>query len=142
MPSWTEGLAGLFDQNMILGEGNALYATNGPILLRLTFRQVNSAGPAILPPPESSFNTPRPVAASSSPMPVASSTLTPTETALTFLGPYPPQFWETLALPNPIYSITAPQLRFCSGTHNSAGPATSLQSKTALPTGAVLWSSL
>ncbi len=34
MPSWTEGLAGLFDQNMILGEGNALYATNGPILLR------------------------------------------------------------------------------------------------------------
>ena len=34
MPFWSEGLVGLFDQNMILGEGNALYATNGPILLR------------------------------------------------------------------------------------------------------------
>jgi len=90
MPSWTEGLAGLFDQNMILGEGNALYATNGPILLRFDIQAGEPAGPAILPPPESSFNTPRPVAASSSPMPVASSTLTPTETALTFLGPYPP----------------------------------------------------
>jgi len=127
---------------MILGEGNALYATNGPILLRFDTQagelswarhpptggvklQHSTAGGGLL--------------VSNA---VASSTLTPTETALTFLGPYPPQFWETLASPNPIYSITAPRLRFCSGTHNSAGPATSLQSKTALPTGAVLWSSL
>jgi outer membrane protein assembly factor BamB len=31
---WTKGINSLFDQNMILGEGNALYATNGPLLVR------------------------------------------------------------------------------------------------------------
>jgi outer membrane protein assembly factor BamB len=35
MPYWTKGLNSLFDANMILGEGNFLYAINGPQLLRL-----------------------------------------------------------------------------------------------------------
>ena len=35
MPYWTKGLNSLFDTNMILGEGNFLYAINGPQLLRL-----------------------------------------------------------------------------------------------------------
>lgn len=34
MPYWTKGLNSLFDENMILGEGNFLYAINGPQLLR------------------------------------------------------------------------------------------------------------
>src|SRR5580704_7806882 len=34
MPYWTKGLNSLFDANMILGEGNFLYAINGPQLLR------------------------------------------------------------------------------------------------------------
>jgi outer membrane protein assembly factor BamB len=33
MPYWITGLNSLFDQNMILGEGNVLYAINGPQLL-------------------------------------------------------------------------------------------------------------
>jgi outer membrane protein assembly factor BamB len=35
MPYWTKGLNSLFDENMILGEGNFLYAINGPQLVRL-----------------------------------------------------------------------------------------------------------
>jgi PQQ-like domain len=35
MPYWTKGLSSLFDTNMLLGEGNFLYAINGPLLLRL-----------------------------------------------------------------------------------------------------------
>lgn len=35
MPFWTKGLNSLFDENMVLGEGNFLYATNGPQVLRL-----------------------------------------------------------------------------------------------------------
>jgi len=35
MPYWTKGLNSVFDSNMILGEGNFLYAVNGPQLLRL-----------------------------------------------------------------------------------------------------------
>jgi hypothetical protein len=31
---WTKSLNSLFDENMILGEGNVLYATNGPLLVR------------------------------------------------------------------------------------------------------------
>lgn len=31
---WTPGITTLFDENMILGEGNPLYATNGPLLIR------------------------------------------------------------------------------------------------------------
>jgi outer membrane protein assembly factor BamB len=34
MPYWTKGFSSLFDTNMILGEGNFLYAINGPLLLR------------------------------------------------------------------------------------------------------------
>jgi outer membrane protein assembly factor BamB len=34
MPYWTKGLNSLFDENMILSEGNFLYAINGPQLLR------------------------------------------------------------------------------------------------------------
>ena len=34
MPFWTPGLNSLFNSNMILGEGNALYATNGVVLIR------------------------------------------------------------------------------------------------------------
>jgi outer membrane protein assembly factor BamB len=34
MPYWTKGINSFFDENMILGEGNALYAVNGPQLLR------------------------------------------------------------------------------------------------------------
>jgi outer membrane protein assembly factor BamB len=34
MPFWTPGITTPFEQNMILGEGNPLYATNGPLLLR------------------------------------------------------------------------------------------------------------
>ena len=34
MPYWTKGINSLFDENMILGEGNVLYAVNGPQLLR------------------------------------------------------------------------------------------------------------
>ena len=35
MPYWIKGLNSPFDANMILGEGNFLYAINGPLLLRL-----------------------------------------------------------------------------------------------------------
>jgi outer membrane protein assembly factor BamB len=35
MPYWSKGLNSFFDANMILGEGNFLYAINGPRLLRL-----------------------------------------------------------------------------------------------------------
>ncbi|HEY6270506.1 MAG TPA: hypothetical protein VIX19_00760 [Terriglobales bacterium] len=35
MPFWTKGLNSFFDSNMVLGEGNVLYAVNGPQLLRL-----------------------------------------------------------------------------------------------------------
>ena len=31
---WTPGINSLFDENMLLGESNALYATNGPLLIR------------------------------------------------------------------------------------------------------------
>jgi outer membrane protein assembly factor BamB len=34
MPYWTKGLNSLFDENMVLGDGNLLYAINGPQLLR------------------------------------------------------------------------------------------------------------
>jgi outer membrane protein assembly factor BamB len=34
MPYWSKGLNSLFAANMILGEGNFLYAINGPLLLR------------------------------------------------------------------------------------------------------------
>ena len=34
MPFWTKGINSFFDQNMVLGEGNRLYATNGPLVLR------------------------------------------------------------------------------------------------------------
>jgi len=34
MPYWTKGLNSLFDENMVLGEGNFLYAINGPQLVR------------------------------------------------------------------------------------------------------------
>jgi outer membrane protein assembly factor BamB len=34
MPYWTKGINSFFDENMILGEGNVLYAINGPQLLR------------------------------------------------------------------------------------------------------------
>ena len=35
MPYWTKGLNSFFDSNMVLGEGNFLYAVNGPQLLRM-----------------------------------------------------------------------------------------------------------
>jgi outer membrane protein assembly factor BamB len=35
MPYWTKSLNSPFDANMVLGEGNLLYAINGPLLLRL-----------------------------------------------------------------------------------------------------------
>ncbi len=35
MPYWIKGLNSPFDANMILGEGNFLYAINRPLLLRL-----------------------------------------------------------------------------------------------------------
>ncbi len=35
MPYWTQTLNSPFDANMVLGEGNVLYAMNGPLLLRL-----------------------------------------------------------------------------------------------------------
>ena len=31
---WTKGINTLFDENMVLGDGNVLYATNGPLLVR------------------------------------------------------------------------------------------------------------
>jgi outer membrane protein assembly factor BamB len=34
MPYWVKGLNSFFAENMVLGEGNFLYATNGPLLLR------------------------------------------------------------------------------------------------------------
>jgi|HubBroStandDraft_6_1064221.scaffolds.fasta_scaffold23679_3 hypothetical protein len=34
MPYWTKGLNSFFDENMVLGDGNILYAINGPQLLR------------------------------------------------------------------------------------------------------------
>jgi outer membrane protein assembly factor BamB len=34
MPYWTKGINSLFYENMVLGDGNVLYATNGPLLLR------------------------------------------------------------------------------------------------------------
>jgi len=34
MAYWTEGLNSPFDENMVLGEGNFLYAVNGPLLVR------------------------------------------------------------------------------------------------------------
>jgi hypothetical protein len=34
MPYWTPGINSFFDENMILGEGNPLYATNGTLLVR------------------------------------------------------------------------------------------------------------
>ncbi len=34
MPFWSPGINSLFDENMILGEGNPLYATNGTLLVR------------------------------------------------------------------------------------------------------------
>jgi hypothetical protein len=34
MPFWTPGINSFFDENMILGEGNPLYATNGVLLVR------------------------------------------------------------------------------------------------------------
>lgn len=34
MPYWSQGISSIFDQNMVLGEGNPLYATNGPLLLK------------------------------------------------------------------------------------------------------------
>jgi outer membrane protein assembly factor BamB len=34
MPYWTKGFNSLFDENMVLGDGNLLYAINGPQLLR------------------------------------------------------------------------------------------------------------
>jgi hypothetical protein len=34
MPYWTPGINSFFDENMVLGEGNPLYATNGRVLIR------------------------------------------------------------------------------------------------------------
>jgi hypothetical protein len=34
MPFWTPGITSLFDENMVLGEGDALYATNRKMLVR------------------------------------------------------------------------------------------------------------
>jgi outer membrane protein assembly factor BamB len=34
MPYWAKGLNSFFNANMVLGEGNVLYASNGPQLLR------------------------------------------------------------------------------------------------------------
>jgi len=34
VPFWTPGITSFFDENMVLGEGNLLYATTGPFLLR------------------------------------------------------------------------------------------------------------
>ncbi len=34
MPFWTKGIDSFFAENMVLGDGNILYATNGPLLLR------------------------------------------------------------------------------------------------------------
>jgi outer membrane protein assembly factor BamB len=34
MPYWTKGIISLFNQNMVLGDGNILYATNGTSLVR------------------------------------------------------------------------------------------------------------
>lgn len=34
MPFWTKGVFSFFAENMVLGDGNVLYATNGPLLLR------------------------------------------------------------------------------------------------------------
>jgi hypothetical protein len=31
---WTKGINSPFDENMVLGDGNILYATNGPLLVR------------------------------------------------------------------------------------------------------------
>jgi hypothetical protein len=43
MPYWVKGLNSFFDANMVLGDGNFLYAINGPQLLRLDTqgREVN-----------------------------------------------------------------------------------------------------
>jgi hypothetical protein len=35
---WTKGISTLFDENMVLGDGNVLYATNGPLLVRFDTR--------------------------------------------------------------------------------------------------------
>lgn len=35
MAYWSKGLSTFFDSNMVLGEGNALYAIDGPLLLRM-----------------------------------------------------------------------------------------------------------
>jgi len=32
--SWTKGIDSVFDRNMVLGDGNVLYATNGLVLVR------------------------------------------------------------------------------------------------------------
>jgi len=34
MPSWTPGINSLFDENMVLGDGNSLFATNKKMLIR------------------------------------------------------------------------------------------------------------